>query len=144
MNIVLTEAFLATLTLLTPVIPLALLDRLVYLATPPPLSILMDRILALKWCVASICTYQGISFSVIPDDGSISLPELFRHIATLKADGQQDLAKIEALLKNSTRQDATIAALQIKVEELELTSKSLFFYQHHCHKRRYKRSPQRS
>lgn len=54
---------------------------------------------------------MGISASVTPDNASISLHELLRHIATLKAEGQQDAAKIEALTENATRQAATIVAL---------------------------------
>ena len=81
-----------------------------------------DCILALKRCVASICAYLGISASGVPDDASISLRELYRHISTLEADGQQDAAEIETLLETSARQAATIAALQTKVDQLELSS----------------------
>ena len=72
--------------------------------------------------MANICAYLGISASGVPDDASISLSELYRHISTLEADGQQDAAEIETLLEISTRQAATIAALQTKVDQLELSA----------------------
>lgn len=67
------------------------------------------------------CANLEIFNSRVPEDTLVSIWELNHHIATLEADRRQETAEIESLLETSTQQAATIAALQTKVDQKELS-----------------------
>lgn len=50
-------------------------------------------------------------------DATFFLRELFHPFSNFEADGQQDADEIKTLLETTTRQEATIAALQTEVEQ---------------------------
>lgn len=80
------------------------------------------RVNELERCLLQIRLYLGVDDSGIPTDASRSLDELFRLIAAFEADSLQDAAEVEALRETTERQSIAIAALQTKVEQLELAS----------------------